>query len=147
MTTARDIDVSGACLCGAIKVTGRVPDRTYGVCHCAMCRRWAGGPWAAVAATDVVFCDEGALGVVSTSPWAERLFCATCGSALAYRIKQTGETHVSLYALDDTDGFAMTMQVFIDDKPPHYAFTNQTKTMTGPELFALYSDPSEPQNA
>ena len=34
----------GQCLCGTVSFEVDVPERTYSVCHCGMCRRWSGGP-------------------------------------------------------------------------------------------------------
>jgi hypothetical protein len=41
--------------------------------------------------------------------------------------------------LDDPTGLTLTSQVFIDDKPDFYDFANETKNMTGAEVFALYA--------
>ncbi len=37
-------------------------------------------------------------------------------------------------------------QVFIDQKPAYYEFANQTKNMTGAELFAMYAPADEIQD-
>lgn len=35
--------MKGTCLCGAVSIIA--PEQTRAsVCHCSMCRRWAGGP-------------------------------------------------------------------------------------------------------
>ena len=48
---------------------------------------------------------------------------------------------VGLY--DDDAGLVFESQVFIDQKPPYYHFSNETNDMTGAEIFALYGDTSE----
>jgi hypothetical protein len=39
---------------------------------------------------------------------------------------------------DDGYDLVFENQVFIDEKPSFYQFANETKDMTGAELFALY---------
>ena len=46
---------------------------------------------------------------------------------------------VSPCALDDQSGLKLTGQVFIDEKPDWYAFANETRNMTGAELFAMFA--------
>jgi hypothetical protein len=42
--------------------------------------------------------------------------------------------------LFDTDKlFDFTTQIFIEQKPDYYAFSKQTKNMTGEEVFAAFS--------
>ncbi len=46
----------GSCLCGAVKISTRVEHTDLGACHCAKCRKWAGGPLFEVeCGGDVVF--------------------------------------------------------------------------------------------
>ena len=39
---------------------------------------------------------------------------------------------------EETDGLVFKSQVFIDEKPEFYEFVNETKNLTGPELFAMF---------
>ena len=45
--------------------------------------------------------------------------------------------------LDDDSSFVFDHQIFIDEKPPYYEFSNKTKDMTGAEVFAKYAPQSE----
>ncbi|NQW01304.1 MAG: GFA family protein [Rhodospirillales bacterium] len=131
---------SGRCLCGGIRVTVTKPLDGFGLCHCAMCRRWTGGPFFAVGCeTDISF--EGAQNIehYRSSDWAERGFCRTCGTHLYYREVSNGHVHLSLGVLDETADLEMKSQIFIDEKPAHYDFSNQTTNMTGEEVFALFA--------
>ena len=132
------INASGRCLCGAVRFTAMLPDRTFGACHCDICRRWTAGPFLAVECTGLAVADEAQLGVFRSSEWAERGFCKACGTPLFYRLLQGDFAAVSLEALDDRADFAFTGQVFIDEKPAYYDFANATKTMTGAEVFAAF---------
>lgn len=44
---------------------------------------------------------------------------------------------VGLFESDEK--LAFDTQVFIDEKPPYYGFVNDTKDLTGAELFAMYA--------
>lgn len=83
------------------------------------------------------------IAVYSSSDWADRGFCSKCGSHLFYRLKKGGHHFVPVGLLDDGDQWVFDNQVFIDEKPPYYSFANQTKNLTGAELFAQFSAPSE----
>lgn len=132
----------GRCLCGEVTVVAASSSNEVHACHCEMCRRWGGGPFMEIdCGSDVQFSGEAQISVFSSSEWAERGFCRQCGTHLFYRLKATGEhmITVGLFAADAK--LAFTKQVFIDEKPAYYGFSNETTEMTGEQLFALYSPP------
>ena len=132
--------LSGGCLCGAVGISAAACDNHVGVCHCGMCRKWGGGPLFAVdCGTDVEFTGEENISIYSSSDWAERGFCARCGSHLFYRLKESGQYIMAAGLFDDLEGAVLDHQVFIDSKPDWYALANETKNMTGAEVFALYA--------
>ncbi len=135
---------TGQCLCGAVKFTAQGVSPEVGVCHCGMCRRWSGGPLLAVEVESVAF--DGAENITrfGSSGWAERGFCKLCGANLFYRIVDSDRYIIPAGAFDDQSGFEMASQIFIDDKPGYYDFANQTRMMTGAEVFAMYAPP-EPE--
>ena len=130
---------SGQCLCGAVKITARKAEKTVGACHCSWCRRWCGGPLMAVdCGTDVEISGEDSVTIYDSSEWAERGFCNKCGSSLFYRLKQDGQHIIAAGLFGDAEDLTFTNQVFIDEKPSFYNFAEDTKNLTGPELFAMY---------
>lgn len=131
--------LSGGCLCGAVRFTAKPKNHEFGVCHCGMCRRWAGGPFFAMECNDVRVADEASLGSYRSSEWAERCFCKRCGSVLFYRLVGKDFYAVSAEAFDDRSGFALVSQIFIDEKPAYYDFANKTHNMTGAEVFAAFA--------
>jgi hypothetical protein len=134
--------MQGGCLCGAVRFTASLKDREVGACHCSMCRRWTGGPFMVIDCGDTVKVEnESNLGVYRSSEWAERCFCKKCGSVLFYRLVQNGNCYASAEAFDDRAGYALTSQVFIDEKPGYYDFANKTHNMTGAEVFAAFAAP------
>ncbi len=74
--------------------------------------------------------DPANLGVYRSSEWAERCFCKQCGTPLFYRLIEKNCYFVSAEAFDDRDGYALTSQIFIDEKPAYYDFANKTHNMT-----------------
>jgi len=134
----------GSCLCGSVSFTAKNASRSVGACHCSMCRKWGGGPLMAVdCGTDVIFEGEENISVFNSSEWAERGYCNKCGSHLFYRLKDSKQHMMTAGLFDDNSKFEFDHQVFIDEKPSYYCFSNKTKDMTGEEVFARYGSPSE----
>ena len=138
--------VSGQCLCGAVKFKAAPKSEEMGVCHCVMCRRWTGGVFMAVTCDRVDVEDDSQLGVYTSSDWGERCFCKKCGSTLFWRMRDGSHNAVSVQAFDNPEAFAFTSQIFIDEKPLSYDFANNTKNMTGPEVIAAFMDGQENNN-
>ena len=133
------VERKGGCLCGAVQIAARSVPASVGACHCAMCRTWGGGPLMAIdCGTDVAISGQEKVSVFDSSEWAERGFCAACGTHLFYRLKQTGGYHIPAGLFDSDDGLVFDHQVFVDQAPAYYGFANDTKNLTGPELFALF---------
>jgi hypothetical protein len=136
--------VTGGCLCGAVRFTAAPANRNVDTCHCGMCRRWAGGPFFARDCADTLKIEDASnLGVYRSSEWAERCFCKKCGTALFFRLVGPNIHFVSAEAFDDREGYTLTTQVFIDDKPAYYGFANETHSMTGAEVFAAFAPPGD----
>jgi len=134
------MSASAKCLCGAVQISVSSPAKSVGACHCRMCRRWGGGPLLAVnCGTDVTVEGQQSVGVFASSQWAERGFCTRCGSHLFYRLRHNQQYIIPAGLLDGCDDLVFNGQVFIDEKPGYYAFANETKNMTGAEVFEKYA--------
>lgn len=92
--------------------------------------------------TNVSLEPESKVSVYDSSEWAERGFCSQCGTHLFYRLKQA-QQYMMPAGLFDIDDLVFEHQVFIDEKPDYYCFANDTKDMTGAEVFAMYAPPAE----
>lgn len=130
--------INGACLCGAVKVTGTVEREEFDACHCGMCRKWSGGPLMTLHARDVEFRGKEFIGDYASSEWAERGFCTQCGTHLFYRFKAGDSYALPLGLLDNTEDFTFHLQIFVDRQPGNYRFANETEMMTEAEVFAKY---------
>lgn len=129
---------TGHCLCGAVTFTAET-DGEVAACHCAMCRRWGGGPLLALDTESASFAGDGNIGTYRSSDWAERGFCKICGTNLFYRIVQTGKYIIPAGAFHDQTDFRLVSEIFTDEKPGwHDFFSAETARMTGAEVFAKY---------
>lgn len=126
---------TGACLCGAVTFEAGLSAPHYETCHCSKCRRW-GGPAMVTTATALRFAEGAPVKAFDSSSYGHRGFCAECGSHLFWKMKDDSLIHVLIGALDQGEDLEFDLQIFIDSKPDHYAFANETKTMTGAEVFA-----------
>jgi len=131
---------SGTCLCGAVSLFATPKSLHVGACHCDMCRRWGGGPLLAVE------CEQGVrlegdekIGVFASSDWAERGFCKECGTHLFYRLKEGDHYAIPVGLLEGAVQWQLADQIFIDKKPGFYSFAENTRNLTGEEVFALFS--------
>src|SRR5258708_22500312 len=80
--------LEGGCLCGAVRWTCGTSPKAVHFCHCTMCRRWTGGPFATLAwfRRDAVQWTGQEPTAFRSSPIAIRTHCGACGSPvyLAY---------------------------------------------------------------
>lgn len=130
----------GSCLCGAVSVKATVKSNNIGVCHCAMCRKWGGGPLLAVeCGNKVEFTAAEQITTFNSSEWAERGFCQQCGTHLFYRLKKEGHYVIPAGLFDNADDWKLTEQIFIDQKPAFYSFAEETNNLTGQQVFDQYA--------
>lgn len=131
--------LSGRCLCGRVSVSLTLDTMAAGACHCSMCRKWGGGPLLAVECqTPVDFSGEEHIQVYASSDWAERGFCRHCGTHLFYRLKDGALHALPVGLLDDDPEWHLEHQVFIDEKPDFYSFAEETRNLTGAEVFSQF---------
>ncbi|MGS2720195.1 GFA family protein [Paraglaciecola aestuariivivens] len=132
--------VYGSCLCKKVNITAKDVTLHVDACHCSTCRKWSGGPLLALdCKTQVSFTDSTFIKVYESSEWAERGFCSHCGTHLFYRLKQNQQYIMPVALFDIEQGLTFTTQIFIEEKPDYYTFANQTKMMTGEQVFSAFS--------
>lgn len=132
--------MKGKCLCGSIEV--HAPDhQEAALCHCSMCRRWSGGPMFAVHCGPDVQFNGAAPATFRSSDWAERGFCPSCGTHLFYHLLPSNEYILPAGLFQDQE-FHLASEIFIDEKPAYYELKNDTRKMTGQEVFEQYAPPS-----
>jgi len=139
-----NMQLKGNCLCGGVTVIAEEVKPSVGACHCSMCRKWGGGPFFALeAGSKVRFEGEENVARFNSSEWAERGFCKACGTHLFYHLKQADQYILPAGLFEPGPEMIFDHQIFIDEKPDFYHFANETKNMTGAEVFAMYAPPSD----
>ncbi|MCP4498812.1 MAG: aldehyde-activating protein [Deltaproteobacteria bacterium] len=104
-----------------------------------MCRKWGGGPLLAIECKEnVIFSNDDLVSIFSSSDWAERGFCSKCGSHLFYKLKDRSDYYIPAGLLNSDIQLNFDHQVFIDEKPSYYCFSNETRNRTGAEIFAEF---------
>lgn len=130
---------NGKCLCGAVELQAELASSEVSACHCSTCSTWQGGPMMGVDCGDSLkMSDESSVVRYESSEWAERGFCNKCGTHLFYYLKPANQYHVPAGLLQTDEEYSLTHQIFIEEKPKYYDFANETKNMTGEELFAHF---------
>ena len=126
----------GQCLCGAVQFTATGIETEYHACHCGTCRHWGGGPALAATVEGLSFTADAALHWYASSDWAERGFCSQCGSSLFYHLKPNNSYVVWIGSFADQSPFVLHGEIYIDAKPPGYAFAGEHPRHTEAEFLA-----------
>ena len=111
----------GRCLCGAVSYEYEGPENWVGHCHCQSCRRNTASPFTTyMGLPNGGFRFTGATPAeYKSSPGVRRLFCAECGTPVAYSAdKFPNEIHFYLSALEDASGIEPKFHVFAGEKVP-----------------------------
>ena len=106
------IVLEGGCLCGALRYRATQAPVRGVICHCSMCRRHSGAPALAFVHFPAQAFQwlKGAVSWYRSSPYAERGFCASCGSTLGMREEVLADrVQICVGTLDEPD------RVRIDD--------------------------------
>ncbi len=100
-----DAVLTGGCQCGAIRYAlGAMPEGTS-ICHCRMCQKAVGGPFAVYAPVrmrDFAW-TRGTPPAFRSSTAAERHFCPACGTPLTFRYFHKDWIDVSIGSLDQPE--------------------------------------------
>jgi len=128
----------GRRLCGAVSFTAHDVNLHHHACHCSMCRRWTGGPGFAVPASAVEWHGECSIRRYSSSEWGERGFCGDCGSHLFYRFVPRDEYYLYVGLFDDDSEFKLVGEIYVDEQPPGYRFSDGLHRITGDDFVAQF---------
>ena len=115
-------DVTGRCLCGAVRYAVRGPLRPVSYCHCSQCRRTSGHYVAATAcaAADLALLHDEGLRWYRSSSRAERGFCGTCGSSLFWRPGHGRHISIMAGTIDTPTGLDAVEHIFLADASDYY---------------------------
>lgn len=136
------MSATGKCLCGAVTFTAENVDPHVHACHCSMCRGWTGGPMMAASVGSVEFTGEDKIKRYQSSDWAERGFCAECGTSLFYHMKAPSTYMMATGCFDDAEQFSLAGEIYVDEKPSGYDFAGDHSRLTGAEFLASIGAPT-----
>lgn len=110
--------MDGGCQCGAVRyrITGEV--RSANLCHCRMCQRAVGGPFAAlmdIARDDVEWTGDAPV-VWRSSNVAQRGFCWQCGTPMSFEYMQGDEISLFIATLDSPDAVTPTVNYGVESR-------------------------------
>jgi hypothetical protein len=118
MTTALKLVLTGGCQCGAVRFALSAPPTRISICHCRMCQKASGAPFASFA--DIQKSDftwtRGQPAAFRSSSLAERDFCRDCGTPLSFRRIDGPNIEILTGTFDRPDRVAPTMQYGIESR-------------------------------
>jgi hypothetical protein len=87
MSEAAKPVLTGGCQCGAIRFALSAPPTKVSICHCRMCQKASGAPFASFAEIEKAdfTWTRGQPAAFRSSSIAERDFCQDCGTPLSFR--------------------------------------------------------------
>lgn len=94
---------TGGCQCGALRYALAEPPARAHLCHCRMCQKAVGGPFAALASVSrpALRWTRGTLATFASSDQVRRGFCAGCGTPLTYDYVAGDRINLTLGSLDN----------------------------------------------
>ena len=123
MADADHAVLRGGCQCGAVRYAlDAVPD-TPSICHCRMCQKAFGSPFAALAGLDARHfrLTRGEIAVFKSSEAGRRGFCRACGTPLTYAVAGLPRIAVSIGSLDEPERVPPAMQEGIEGRLSWFA--------------------------
>jgi hypothetical protein len=112
MTDATKPLLTGGCQCGAVRFAFQTTPGKVSICHCRMCQKASGAPFASFAEIDREHFawTRGQPAAFRSSTIAERFFCAACGTPLGFGRIDGPRIEIMTGAFDRPDRVVPTRQ-------------------------------------
>jgi hypothetical protein len=112
MTSLTNPVLTGGCQCGAVRFALSAAPAKVSICHCRMCQKAAGAPFASFA--EIEHADfswtRGKPSAFQSSSIAMRDFCAACGTPLSFRRIDGPKIEIMTGTFDRPDRVVPTRQ-------------------------------------
>ena len=119
---------AGSCLCGQLRYEVDGPFAMMISCHCSICRKHHGAPFATFAAAPLEgfrwISGADTLVGYESSPGSVRSFCPTCGSVAPLLMPHAGLVIVAAGTLDDDPGIRPQAHMFVGSKASWHEITD-----------------------
>ena len=132
-------EINGQCLCGAVCVSAQTDGPKLRACHCEMCRRHTSGAFFSIKTVPGSEQVTGPVKTYRSSDWAERGFCADCGSTLWYATLHDGARNLAAGLFPNAGDAPMVIEFFADNCPQGYALAGAHKKLTASETIKLFA--------
>ncbi len=116
--------IQGSCVCGTVRYEVEGPFSAMLSCHCSMCRKHHGAPFATYANAALAgfrwLSGEATLGHYAASRNYTRSFCSTCGAVAPSLMPEADLAFVPAGTLDGDPGIRVQGHMFVGSKAPWY---------------------------
>lgn len=145
MSEIKNLDITGACACGAVRFEAHGPMRPVIACHCGTCRRTSGHYWASTQVYDKNFklLEDRGLKWFESSDFAHRGFCSECGSSLFFKLNDTNRISIAGGALDLPTGLEAVEQICTEEAGDYYALDDTLPGHSGDHVSEQYQLPPD----
>ena len=123
--------LTGGCYCGAVRFSCALPPENVHVCHCRMCQKAVGGPFAVICPVlkTAFTITRGGISWFHSSDLARRGFCRNCGTPMIFDYRQHSDMGVLVGCFDDPSTV-----------PPVVQYSNQSRVSWFANLTSLPGD-------
>ncbi len=114
----RDPLLTGGCQCGAVRYALYAPPEGVHLCHCRMCQKAVGGPFAALAPVRLAdfAWTRGEPAEYLSSSHAARDYCAACGTPLTFRYLDSEFIDLTIGSFDRPEEVAPEKHVGVESR-------------------------------
>lgn len=140
------MDLTGGCLCGAVRFRITAAPLVAYYCHCKNCQKRSGAPVSAAAsfaAEAVTFTAGKPKTIASNSPGLVRLLCGACGSILGLRPRENAAlVSIRLGCLDQPARVAPTLHIHTSSQVPWFEIADNLPRYrdSAPDIDRLWSE-------
>lgn len=118
-----EVRLTGGCQCGAVRYVLREQPFNVHVCHCRMCQKAVGGPFAVICPVmkTAFTVTRGEISYFWSSEVARRGFCARCGTPLLFEYPHADDIGILAGTLDEPDRVPPGVQYGNESRVAWYA--------------------------
>jgi hypothetical protein len=117
-----EVRLTGGCQCGAVRYALDMAPENVHVCHCRMCQKAVGGPFAVICPVQksAFRVTRGKMSHFWSSDVARRGFCSNCGTPLTFEYPDADDIGVLGGTLDHPEAVPPVVQYGIESRMPWY---------------------------